>query len=461
MIKILLLSLIILSQATHAIIPPNKQEWFAPFSDAIGRLSRDERQYPSMSKKTFIENASDIWGSLYRKKSDWTGIVDFWFSADDMLNLPNINPNQIKERQAEAERQDHSSKAKFNKKDYVLKVFPGKIGTLVFILKNHPDIVVKIDNRPADAFSANYRNYSEAFRKTQEVQSELLFDRLYLPLEAEATDFVPYKVIFSEKVPLFSSAEIDNRILLQLLLSKAENIPELHNKLKFMYKQMLHYICRVNFDDINYGNIAFANDGRFASFDTDSQTAKTGVLNFLKLFFGYKLLTLDETMAVVNQSCAANDQAIIQQRITQELYNDHANEDAIFESNQSFADNVYNFILEKKINFQDKFNFATVINSSKEQKYAKIMDKIIQEKLNDTSIHQTDFGRHCTNITEFTYKVASKIHEESSRISLQDAEAMVLDFLNRGIPYRLVYSALTPIDYRVGNSKSLNSFICF
>lgn len=62
-------------------------------------------------------------------------------------------------------------------------------------------------------------------------------------------------------------------VLLQKLVNAQKSDPKLLSALKQMFSQALTYICKVDFNDINYKNIPFTVDGRLAPFDTDTGIA--------------------------------------------------------------------------------------------------------------------------------------------------------------------------------------------
>lgn len=435
-ITYLCLLVMVVSKISYAIITPAIiDNWLQPFNNAIERLERSDVQYPSVSKINFRERAKKAWDDLSEKRRSWIDLLD-----------PDQNVMQLA-----------GPRRSFGKKSYISKVFTTKPGTLVIEMRKYPEIIIKIDNRPDDFLGQNNRNYFAAYEKSNQVQEQFLFRNLYLPLEIGA-EMDTLRGVISERIPLFSVAEIDNRILLHWLIERSENNNELKNKLKLMYKQMIHYVCKVNFDDINYTNVPFAIDGRLAPFDTDSQTAVTGVGRFLRLFFGYKILSLDEVTTAVNDSCVAPH--IPSMASLEDIYNDHAQEDEFFINNREFIDGAINFMYDKMFNFRDRFNFSTFIHDEN-RIYTKYIDETISEKLGQARGQWTIFGQRCWHVGDFVYETALKINNKYDEIAVNQAEEIVRTMLNgKGKEYKAVYSK-EPIDYRLGNLRDLRSFICF
>jgi hypothetical protein len=405
----------------------------APFLKVLEHFANGDWA-PSPSQDQFKSDAAHMWRILEARKSHWIRLLDHEKNLDEIQ----------KER------------SKLRKKSYVGKVYTTKVATLVFTLKRFPNILVKMDNRTEEQIGPD-RSYYAAWEKSQAVKnSPNKFPALYLPLEeAKKLEYLNISTIFSERIPLFSEEEIDNRILLHMLIKAASESPAIKLQLKNMYEQMIRYICQVNFDDIGYTNVPFSNDGRLAPFDTDSQTAETGVHTFLALFFGYKILTLDEVMATVNDSCKEPVQPNPAQLAA--LYDNHATEDGFFENNEKFIEEALNFLAKQQASFRSQFNMATIIHDRPSKNYVTMIDEVFAEKLTKNA---TTFGRHCGHITDLSYAAADKIVAAYPRIKLSTALNIVRDIFIRVKDFGNLYSA-EEIQPNLGNKRDLRSFICF
>lgn len=412
-------------------------EFLAPFLETIKDFSNYQKLY-SLRKSEFNHEVSGIDRWLRKNIRTWQPLLD---ANENLTHL-------MRKRQ------------RFAKKSGILKVYGTKPATLVFSLKNFPDILIKMDNRNETQIAPGDRNYVEAQQQTQKVQEESMFSALYLPLETSKKDEAGHvMMVFSERIPLFSEQEIDQRILLHKFIDAANDNQLLKTRLKQMYKQMIHYICQVDFDDINYTNLPFAKDGRLAPFDTDSQSAKTGVVNFLRLFFGYKILTLDEMRATFEKSCTVQDEQVLAN--IEALYEDHHYEDAFYKNNEGFIEGALNFLAEKKASFRDRFDMSSMIQDKASQKYVKIIDALFAEKRSLPASKATEFGRRCLHISDISYAAAEKITARYPTESLQEGLNNVRQILTRiKEDFKNLYSA-GPIDHKLGNNRDLQSFVCF
>lgn len=257
--------------------------WQAPFNGAIRRLKEQAWEPPIIRKTDFDKTALKMLDFIKKHHKDWKSAVN-----------PDIKLHELAGYRDE-----------IIKLGYVSKIFSTKAGTLVFQMRDYPNIIVKIDNRPNSAFDNRLRSYFAAYQTTQDVQSKSSFSHLYLPLEyGRDSQEVKARLIFSEKIPLFSDSEIDNMVLLILLHQEADKDAKLKNQMTESFKQMVNYVCKVNFDDINFRNVPFAVDGRLAPFDTDSFTAATGINSFLSQFHGYKLIkTSEDLKPIIGDDC--------------------------------------------------------------------------------------------------------------------------------------------------------------
>lgn len=434
--------LILWSSVSFALIFPAEQksaainEYLAPFLETIENFSTDQRLY-SLKKAEFNGHVIGINRWLKKNKRRWQPLID---PSRDLSSLMPMRRS-------------------FAKKSGVLKVYGTKPGTLVFSLKHYPDVLVKMDHRETSQIGPQDRNYLEAHQKTQKVQEETIFSSLYLPFEtSKQTETEQAAIVFSERIPLFSEQEIDQRILLHKIIEATKDNPSLKKHLKQMYKQMIHYICKVDFDDINYTNLPFAKDGRLAPFDTDSQSAKTGVLNFLRLFFGYKVLKMDEVRDTLEKSCEAQDQNVLQN--IERLYEDHQTEDTFYANNERFINEALNFLAEKKASFRDRFEMSSMVQDEASKKYVKIIDRLFLEKRSLPASKSTEFGRRCLHISDISFDAAEKIIARYPAESLQEGLNTVRQILTRVKEFNNLYSA-GPIDYKLGSHRDLQSFVCF
>lgn len=388
------------------------ETWDTPYIQAIDRLINEKWEQSSLTIDRLKSESEELWKFLKRKNSDWKPLLNNELSLLDLMH-----PRQT-----------------FAAKDYVSVVYATKPGTLVFQLKTKPHIVVKIDNRDDSSFDHKYRSYMQALVKSKGVQKSSFFSRLFFPLELGRVSSVEnVDVIFSEKIPLFSEAEIDNRILLHLLLTSAvfDQPPgptlqfnsyqaQLRQAIKNLYLQMIEYICKADFDDINYRNLPFTVDGRLSPFDTDSLLANTGVRTFLRLFFGYKVLSLRAVKAAL-QSCspsyAENPQNI------EELYKDHAAEDEIFANNDEAIAKIGAFLNRQLPSGLAKAKLADSFKSAldEERQFAEIIDSVIarrlfeneslnlQEMRNNGRLALQNAGKRCMHIADFV----NEVHDEA------------------------------------------------
>lgn len=349
--------------------------WEDYFIDAIAKLRARNFVPHSLSQADFKRTSDSMWTALKRKHSDWKNL---------------LNPTTPVEQLV-------APRATFKNKDYIENVFTTKPGTLVFTMKNYPGIVVKIDNRPAADFESGvFRSYYDASVKAQFIQGNAFageFDLLFLPYEVgRDSQEVKVKAVFSETLPSFSTSELDHRVLLHKLLVKSQSDDLIKVRLNSLFEQMLTYICRVNFDDINFRNVPFTSDGRLAPFDTDSFLRRTGFNTFLSTFFAYKIIPIQKAKIIAQNHCEDHSK-YVEDRL-KDVYND-ADLNIEFNRNERTLQEMISFLSSAP----DQINFSSLDlrNIPNGQKNAVILGNALMAKVLSTD-KQSILGKRCAYI---------------------------------------------------------------
>lgn len=367
--KLFNLCLMLVICSTQIYAEPLTTNWERPFNEAITSL-RTRTWVPHRFSPTDLKNTSDtMWTLLKKKRNDWKDLLNFSTSLDILTNL----------------------RKEFQKQKYIGKIFNTKAGTMVFTMKDFPNIIVKIDNRPASEFEDGFfRSYYGAFLKSQMIQTNAFegeFNMLFLPHEyGRDSQEAKVKVVFSETLPSFSVAEIDHRVLLHQLIMKAQTDSVIKTRLISLFEQMLTYICRVNFDDINFRNVPFTVDGRLAPFDTDSFLRRSGVNTFLRTFFAYKIISLEKATSIVENNCEDHSKYIINN--LGGVYTDPLLE-RNFNQNDETLRGMISFLSTKTLGASNTVDFIGL-----DATYGKIISAALSAKINKFD-QQSLLGKRC------------------------------------------------------------------
>lgn len=433
MSRLLVILSIILSMGNFPVAHSKTiDNWENDFATSINRLRTGNWENPKLHHKLFVKKAKQLWTGFKRHQHDWIPLLA------KPKNLPDLFEK----------RHDFAKKS-----PYVAEVFPTKEQTLIVETTAFPNIILKIDGRPQVNFDEYYRSYFQAFIKSDFVKYFSTFSHLYLPIElGRESKEIGARVVMSEKIPLFSDAEIDNRIFLHVLLKEADRDDTLRDRVKKMYSQMLWYICKADFDDINYRNVPFAIDGRLSPFDTDSLVSSTGVVSFLQQFFGYRILDKDETLRIVKSRCdetyAANPQNIL------DYFADIGTYDHVFQRNEEIINNIIAF-LESRQNDFVKFRSFT---KEKDKIYARKLDRAIKKRLNNSN--RTVFGTRCEHVSDFLLQPMLDIKKQQPDLPLATISTKMRKIIQQGVDRRVVFSS-RPIADNSTREKDLSGFICF
>lgn len=414
------------------------EDWDEPFLQAMNSLMRKEFRAPKFSLKEYTKQFTYIMSHLNERRSDWIGLLD-----DTLSDAQRLAPLQ-----------------NFRNKDYVGRVFSTKSGTLVFQFAGFPNVVIKIDGRTADKFDDLYRDYLSASQNAALVKNGDTFSHLYLPIEIGAASIKGRhnaRIVFSEKIPLFSDADIDNRVLLHLMLDRATYDVAFRKELEEMYSQLIRYLCKTDFDDLSYGNLPFAVDGRLAPFDTDSGLANTGVNSFLRFFFAYRVLDREKVHNLVAENCRGT--FALEQGNVDEVYDNHRTQDAIYDANTSTIRSMLRFLDSRSDSMDKKFTLADVV-AHQDKPYAQLLDDAIHNKRTARRANAKLFGRHCAHITDLLLAAGSIGVRTMANTTLADLEPMLYRILGLGRLYGIIF-AVAPITPRLANQKSLKSYVCF
>jgi hypothetical protein len=406
--------------------------WDTDINIAMQKLKTGTKESPTTSEKEFIKNSRDLWSILKENRKDWIGLLNQKLYVTDLVRFRDI----------------------LSQKKYINKVFTTKPATLVLEMTKNPNIIVKIDNRSAYNFDEVYRSYLAAMEKAKEVQNSAApgeLSLLYLPYETgRDSKEAGVKVVFSQKAPLFSTEEIDNAALLLMMLSNAENDPQLGLELKRMLAQALTYICRVDFDDINHRNIPFATDGRLVPFDTDTGLAITGIENFSKLFFVPSILNKDEVKEIVKNNCTKYKKKTLLK--VDKLYSDQAQEKARLAENKNALNKILNFINKNK----DMKPLAPKIDDKMKKKIALIIDKIMSEKKYGSN--KETLSARCDKADGIISDSAFEL-EKLEGIPLSEAADMAEKVLQKGIDIGTIHSFVSLKEAKEYND--MRSYLCF
>jgi hypothetical protein len=427
---ILVFSLYFLSFSSNSVVA-----WKESFEAPIKRLSSGQWQDYPMSQKSFNKISDKLWTFLKKKKNDWAPLINPDLKQEELM----VIRNNLKQY------------------SYIDKIFSTKAGTFIFETTEFPDIIVKIDNRPASSFDKMFRSYLSAYEKTQKVINELpgRFDFLYLPLEnGRDSKEAGVKVVFSQKIPLFSVAEIDNMVLLILLLQQSQDDQALRAQVKQMFSQLITYICHVDFNDINYRNLPFALDGRLAPFDTDTFQARTGVNSFMEAFFAHRVLSENEVLELISKNCPssyAQNPANIKS-----LYKNIAGRDEAFNANSSAMQQYADFIAKESV---AKENYISSLVSDKQKDDATMLEEVILKKLRAPSKQQTIFAQRCEHIKDLINQAVMAREANNKPAVNFEAASMELKAILQIAADNNIISTYLPITIASGYDD-LRGFIC-
>lgn len=450
------IALLSLSASVPSFAPP--EAWETDFAVAIARL-RDGIWEPHVIKERHFEKQAErLWEHIKKHRDDWEPILELspqGRHADNMLKPPQKTLEEL-----------FTAREALAKKPYIENVMQSKRNTLILETTKFPNLILKIDGRPTSDFDEIFRSYFSAFQKTNQVRKWLMFSHLYLPLEkGRLSKQIRAHVVISEKIPFFSESELDNRILLHLMLKEFQKDLELSKRMKRMYMQMISYICRVNFGDVNYRNVPFAVDGRLSPFDTDTFLADTGVVSFLKQFFAYRVLPRETIETIVDERC--NESANIKAEIDNYYQELNVYEKMIRDNDQIIAAMVH-FFQTREANFT---SFRSLIHREiiplSEKRYARALDAQIKRKL--TTKARTEFGMRCDHISDFilgpilAIKSRARALGDEANPNDRSREAIaqkLYELIQRAVDNGEMYAA-GPVNYNLGRHKDLRAFICF
>lgn len=437
-------------------------DWRDPFVDTIERFRNKAWTESKFTAEQFEGIANQIKNLLAHHHEDWMPLLD----QNRVADLVETKLYLAELRNA------------FQKQPYVEKVFATKAATLVFQLKAFPDVVVKIDNRPADSFDDFFRSYLNAFYKTQEVQhnwpaaerSYLYFPRetirewtpgppVALSESLERSPKIPrltpfriakdikkklglgsrqrnlaeqpaIQILISERIPLFSEADIDHRVLLHMMLGFQVNKRDLRGAMQLMYSQALTYICKVDFDDIFYHNAPFTEDGRISLFDTDSYRARTGVYSFMKLFFGHRVLSKNQLLSTIASNCESSGGYKDNPANVKAFMADHKNFDDMIEVNEVMINAMGRYVSAQEAKGAKSKLVDEVALENHDIFYAQVLDNLIERKI-DEAKHRTMqiFGRRCMHMTDFvaTFEDDLRSYEAAKQPVVEDGQIVKAD----------------------------------
>lgn len=429
-------------------------DWDAPFNEALSRLKLNYNQGHAFSQSDLKSTSDTIWTFLKKKMADWKELVDFpllkeRLSGDAMLDR--LESRQLLE-DIDKKRERFLQKGQ----DYLKNVFRTKPATLVFTLKQYPKIIVKIDNRPPSIFSLNsvaLRSYYDASLNAQKVQQEAKngdFNLLFLPLEVQRdSKEAKVKVIFSEELPTFSKSEIDNRILLHKMIQKAGVDPLFKKRAQMLFEQMLTYICRVSFDDINFRNVPFTSDGRLAPFDTDSFKGYTGIFTFIETFFVSKILSKSRVEEIAQENCKEGFYQIDSFYPNQIL-------DNLFDKNEAALNAMVLFLSRKSQGEPNHIQLRDL-----DATYGGIIEQAINAKLDDTD-NKTLLGQRC-DFVEPIVAIATKAIAQavgSTRNEMQDAD-LVKQILEKARVQGRIFADRDIASLGMSRFIGLSDAVCF
>lgn len=431
----LLLAIFLYTQNSLFAAPLTKN-WDSPFSEAIARLKLGYWQSPPIETKDFKKITDTMWTALKKKQSDWQPLLNFSLNLDLLMTM----------------------RKTFEALPYIAKVYQTKAGTLIFSMKDYPDVLVKIDNRPAKEFDDAIRSYYSAFQNTQSVQKNAdinEFNHLFLTPEiGRDSKEAGVKVVFSEKIPLFSEAELDQQILLNLMLRKAATDSVLKKRLETSFKQAISYICKTDFDDINFRNMPFTIDGRLAPFDTDSFLAESGVHTFIQTFFAYKILPKELAIGTIKNTCKGI--YALQPNNIEQLYDNKLDLDNKFDSETVALNQIIDFLSSKDSNNNNNVDFSDL-----NIEYSKNLENIINKQMNSPG-NRTLLAQRCSHILDLVSEGCDEIIKASNQtLNWGQARVKVKQILEAARTGWKIY-APGPID-QLGRSRTsrLGDYICF
>lgn len=426
--KILVFSLLASWNAVTAV-------WHDPFDAAIIKFDAGFLDDHPTQKKEFKKSAREYRSFLREQEPNWFLFVQPTVASVEVNAFRNT----------------------FRSFFYVSEVFPTKPGTLVFTFKGFPEYIIKIDNRSiGDTLNSSARSYLTAFKKAQRVQQEFRFPLLYFPYEYGKSLKAAAEIVISERIPLFSDAEIDHIVLLLRFILFAEERPSLHQKLQEMYLQLVEYICRVDFDDINFRNIPFTIDGRLAPFDTDSDHARTGVFAFLSQYFAVKLFPHDDALKKrIEATCKTPVLASLNP------FSNEKEELARFNTNEAVLDEMITFFSAKAWPVLERQTFKTAFLGTMEEAYAEIVDAYISKKFY-TDRNVKLFGQRCEHARVFVTQLGNEIKNGDRVLGLEQADLIVLNLLEQARVQNIIYASPKgePI-LSIINRGDLTGYLCF
>lgn len=408
------------------------KDWERPFIATISRLKLKQWENHAFSVKDFNNQGAILSKLLKTKKADWLPLLQDGLNGDQIAALGQS----------------------FTNKEYVTKLFATKEKTIIFQIKNHSNIIVKMDKRPATLMDGALRNYFEAFRRTQNIQKRAAagaYDHLFLPLEKGLKE-KDIGFVFSEYIPLFSEAEIDTIVLLHLMIKNAMNDVTLRTELKTVYSQVLTYICKVDFGDVSYQNMPFANDGRLSPFDADTEFADHGVPDFIKLFFAFKIFSQDELLAISAPCQKAYPN--LDEKI-RDIFNALTRHSANFEYGNKMVEEIISFLSTKTQGPDSVFSLGIPNDPD-----ASIVEGIINQHIGSPTMKL--FGRRCEVKNKFTEKAGMAFRQAAQTpLSRADAEEKVRDILENAKKNQKILDLSTISKPPEARDHRISHFICF
>lgn len=420
---------------------PHADTWEAPFDQAIAQFLNSNFTKGVYRAHKFARSAKKLSSFIQERQKDWDVFV------------------QPIERETL-----FSFRSFFHRFDYVGEIFQTKPRTLVFTTNSFPNIVIKIDHRVTDDFGLEERSYYDAFLRSRDVLKHNHYKFLYFPREHGVTfsldanvkqhSLHDVRLVLSEKIPMFSTIDVENIILLHRFISVASMHEALREQLKAMYLEMIDYICRNDFDDISVRNMPFVNDGRLAPFDTDTGSARTGVYAFLSQFYAVSLFENDLAIKEqIRKSCHMELMESINP--FSKGYDDIPR----LTKNEAHLNAMVKYFADHPADQEEKEKLALHVPGDLED-VAKIFDGYVHETLRRNK-GMSIFGQRCEHARDLVTHVADKIRVHNKDLFNEAADEIVIRLLTIARENKVVMASGDVKSLVSAFKRDLLSYICF